>query len=320
VGKGEVLRSGQDLILLAIGSPVKDALEAASRLQEQGVAAAVVNARFVKPLDAELIVSLVAECPRLITVEENALQGGFGSAVLDCWKKMESPGWGFKRLGIPDAFVNRDRGCLRHKYGIDAEGIVRAAGEALKSSEFGVRSSELKKLLVAGLLVTRCSVDTETQERATSNVFTLHSSLFIFSHLDSIRGNHRAISGRGSPRSGPHPGGPRWNDRPIDVPHGHPGRRDGLHVKEVETEGRGKVAHLHVHDEEHAEPQGSKARDLITGTKTGVQIIDDPRRVQNAARMKEDRLNRGRMAQRPRNGEQEFFHQLNGRRSPCTLM
>jgi 1-deoxy-D-xylulose-5-phosphate synthase len=143
VGKAEVLRAGQDLILLAIGSPVKDALEAASRLQEQGVAAAVVNARFVKPLDAELIVSLVAECPRLITVEENALQGGFGSAVLELLEEKGITGVAVKRLGIPDAFVEQGSpDALRHKYGIDAEGILRAAEELLqvRSSEFGVRS------------------------------------------------------------------------------------------------------------------------------------------------------------------------------------
>ena len=143
VGKAEVLRSGKDLILLAIGSAVKDALEAASRLQEQGVAATVVNARFVKPLDAELIVSLVAECRRLITVEENALQGGFGSAVLELLEEKGITGVQVKRLGIPDVFVEQGSpDALRHKYGIDAEGIVRAAEELLKvrSSEFGVRS------------------------------------------------------------------------------------------------------------------------------------------------------------------------------------
>jgi 1-deoxy-D-xylulose-5-phosphate synthase len=143
VGKGEVLRTGKDLILLAIGSGVKDALEAASRLQEQGVAAAVVNARFVKPLDAELIVSLVAECRRLITVEENALQGGFGSAVLELLEEKGITRVQVKRLGIPDVFVEQGSpDALRRKYGIDAEGIVRAAEELLKvrSSEFGVRS------------------------------------------------------------------------------------------------------------------------------------------------------------------------------------
>ena len=133
VGKAEVLRTGKDVILLAIGSVVKDALEAASRLQEQGVAATVVNARFVKPLDAGLIVSLVAECRRLVTVEENALQGGFGSAVLELLEEKGITGIQIKRLGIPDVFVEHGaQDELRHKYGIDAEGIVRAAEELLR--------------------------------------------------------------------------------------------------------------------------------------------------------------------------------------------
>jgi 1-deoxy-D-xylulose-5-phosphate synthase len=143
MGKAEVLRTGKDLLFLAIGSVVKDALDAASRLQEQGVAATVVNARFVKPLDAGLIVSLVTECRHVITVEENALQGGFGSAVLELLEERGITGTQVKRLGIPDAFVEHgSQGELRHKYGIDAEGIVRAAEELLKvrSPESGVRS------------------------------------------------------------------------------------------------------------------------------------------------------------------------------------
>jgi 1-deoxy-D-xylulose-5-phosphate synthase len=143
VGKGEVLRQGKDLILLAIGSTVKAALEAATRLQSQGVEAAVVNARFLKPLDSELICSLAVDCPRLISVEENVLQGGFGSAVLEILEEKGITGVEVKRLGIPDVFVEHgSQEFLRNKYGIDAEGIVRAAEEILKvrSSEFGVRS------------------------------------------------------------------------------------------------------------------------------------------------------------------------------------
>jgi 1-deoxy-D-xylulose-5-phosphate synthase len=133
IGKAEVLRKGKDLILLAIGSTVKAALEAASRLQSQGVEATVVNARFLKPLDSELICSLAVDCPRLISVEENALQGGFGSAILELLEEKGITGVEVKRLGIPDVFVEHgSQEFLRHKYGIDAEGIVRAAEELLK--------------------------------------------------------------------------------------------------------------------------------------------------------------------------------------------
>jgi len=143
VGKGEVLRQGKDLILLAIGSTVKAALEAASRLQSQGVEASVVNARFLKPLDSELICSLAVDCPRLISVEENALQGGFGSAVLELLEEKGMTGVEVKRLGIPDVFVEHGaQEFLRHKYGIDAEAIVQAAEELLKvrNVECGMRS------------------------------------------------------------------------------------------------------------------------------------------------------------------------------------
>jgi 1-deoxy-D-xylulose-5-phosphate synthase len=137
IGKAEVLRQGKDLILLAVGSTVKAAMEAASRLQKQGIDSAVVNARFIKPLDGELIGSLVSECRRLITVEENALQGGFGSAVLELLAEKGITGVQVRRLGIPDVFVEHGpQDFLRNKYGIDAEGIVRAAEELLK-----VRSS-----------------------------------------------------------------------------------------------------------------------------------------------------------------------------------
>jgi 1-deoxy-D-xylulose-5-phosphate synthase len=143
VGKAEVLRPGRDLILLAVGSTVKAALEAASRLQERGVESTVVNARFVKPLDGELIGSLAAGCARLITVEENALQGGFGSAVLELLEERGLTEVQVRRLGIPDVFVEHGpQDFLRRKFGIDVEGIVRAAEELLKvrSSELGARS------------------------------------------------------------------------------------------------------------------------------------------------------------------------------------
>ena len=143
LGKAEVLRQGRDLVLLAIGSTVKAALEAASLLQKQGIDSTVVNARFVKPLDGELIGSLLSGCRRLITVEENALQGGFGSAVLELLEERGLTEIQVRRLGIPDVFVEHGpQDFLRQKYGIDAEGIVRAAEELFKmrNAECGMRS------------------------------------------------------------------------------------------------------------------------------------------------------------------------------------
>lgn len=133
VGKGEVLREGEDILLLAVGSTVQAALEAAERLQKNGVRAAVINARFVKPLDQELILTWAKKTGRIITIEENVLQGGFGSAVLEMLQKAEYFPRNFVRLGLPDTFVpHGSQGILRNLYGIDAEGIENAAYNALK--------------------------------------------------------------------------------------------------------------------------------------------------------------------------------------------
>ncbi len=145
IGKAEVLRTGGDILILAIGCTVQAAGKAASRLHEQGIEAAVVNARFVKPLDAELLCSLASDIKRVITVEENVLQGGFGSAVLELFEEKKLTGIEVKRLGIPDNFVEQgSQDGLRRKYGIDAEGILRAAEALLgmRNAECGVRNSE----------------------------------------------------------------------------------------------------------------------------------------------------------------------------------
>ena len=128
IGKAEVLERGKDMAILAIGSTVRPALKAASMLRERGMNATVVNARFVKPLDEELICSLAEETQCFLTVEENALQGGFGSAVLELLEEKHLTHITCKRLGIPDTFVEHGgQEILRHKYGIDADGIFQAA-------------------------------------------------------------------------------------------------------------------------------------------------------------------------------------------------
>ena len=94
----------------------------------------MVNARFVKPLDGELLCSLASETKRVITVEENVLQGGFGSAVLELFEQRKLTGIEVKRLGIPDNFVEQgSQDGLRRKYGIDAEGILQASEALLKT-------------------------------------------------------------------------------------------------------------------------------------------------------------------------------------------
>ncbi len=83
IGKAEVLREGEDLLILALGASVYPALAAAEQLAVRGFSATVVNARFVKPLDENLILTLAAKHGRVLTVEENVLAGGFGSAILE---------------------------------------------------------------------------------------------------------------------------------------------------------------------------------------------------------------------------------------------
>jgi 1-deoxy-D-xylulose-5-phosphate synthase len=132
IGKGEILYKGNDLLILAIGRCVSEALTARLTLAEEGISATVVNCRFVKPLDADLIAALAGEIPRIITVEENVRQGGFGSAVLECLSDQGITGFRIQCIGIPDTFVEHGpQKLLRSKYKIDAPAILNTAKKIL---------------------------------------------------------------------------------------------------------------------------------------------------------------------------------------------
>ena len=105
IGKGEVLREGQDILIIAIGSTVYPSLRAAERLADVGIQAAVINSRFLKPLDGTLLCDWAKRTGKVLTVEENVLQGGFGSAVLELFQERGLFSIQVKRLGIPDLFV-----------------------------------------------------------------------------------------------------------------------------------------------------------------------------------------------------------------------
>ncbi len=105
IGKGELLRSGADVCLVAVGSMVRPASDAAEELSREGIDCSVLNARFVKPLDAELIVSEAARTGRVVTVEENAAAGGFGAAVMELLQARGIDGAATRVLGLPDRFV-----------------------------------------------------------------------------------------------------------------------------------------------------------------------------------------------------------------------
>jgi 1-deoxy-D-xylulose-5-phosphate synthase len=133
VGKAELLKEGEDLLILAVGASVYPALKAAGDLEKRGFHATVVNARFIKPLDENLILTLAASHGRVLTVEENVVAGGFGSAVLELLADQGLFGVAVKRLGIPDTFVEHgSQDILRQKFGLDADGILKGALEVLE--------------------------------------------------------------------------------------------------------------------------------------------------------------------------------------------
>jgi 1-deoxy-D-xylulose-5-phosphate synthase len=125
MGRGEVLSEGGDLLLLAVGSMVSPACEAARQLRQEGIKATVVNPRFVKPLDSTLVVSLAREIGKVVTIEENVLAGGFGSAVIELLQEKGISYAEVLRMGIPDQFLDHGpQGILRKRWGLDVEGIV----------------------------------------------------------------------------------------------------------------------------------------------------------------------------------------------------
>jgi len=127
VGKGEIVADGNDLAIVAIGVTVNAALKAAETLKARGIGACVINARFVKPLDRQLILAEARRTGCLVTVEENALLGGFGSAVLELLEEERITGVRIKRLGIPDRYIEQgSQAQLRKDLGLDAEGIAAA--------------------------------------------------------------------------------------------------------------------------------------------------------------------------------------------------
>ncbi len=134
MGRGELLREGEAVLLLAVGASVREAMAAAESLSNKGISAAVVDARFVKPLDADLLLPLAEKTGRVVTVEENVRQGGFGSAVLEL---LDEAGLldrvAVSRVGIADLFVEHGpQKLLRAKYGVDAAAVAAAAEKLVR--------------------------------------------------------------------------------------------------------------------------------------------------------------------------------------------
>jgi len=127
LGRSELLRPGPDGTILCFGTLLVDCLKAAETLAAEGLDVAVVNARFAKPIDRDMIERAVRETSFVVTVEEGCLMGGFGSAVLETAGEMGLDTSRIRRLGIPDRFIEHaDRGELLADLGLDARGIAAA--------------------------------------------------------------------------------------------------------------------------------------------------------------------------------------------------
>jgi 1-deoxy-D-xylulose-5-phosphate synthase len=136
IGKAELLRDGNDIVIAAIGQTVLPALKAAQDLAPLGISAAVVNARFVKPLDGELLGGLLTRVPQLITVEDHAVAGGFGSALVEFIADQGITGVEIKRLGVPDRFIpHGTQDELRKICGFDKDAIAQAALQLLRRAK-----------------------------------------------------------------------------------------------------------------------------------------------------------------------------------------
>jgi 1-deoxy-D-xylulose-5-phosphate synthase len=134
LGKSETLRYGSDIAILAIGKMVREAEMAADILAEYNISAEVINARFVKPLDKEMLDNVAGRFDRIITIEDHQINGGFGSAVAEYFAEMKYHNTDLIIHGIPDRFIEHgSQKLLLHDLMLDAEGIA----ERIKSEIFG---------------------------------------------------------------------------------------------------------------------------------------------------------------------------------------
>jgi 1-deoxy-D-xylulose-5-phosphate synthase len=138
IGKGEVLREGADATIFAIGSEVWPAMQAAELLASENINVTVINGRFIKPLDDELIAKYCQPYSNVITVEEGSLAGGFGAAVMERCEYLGIRDVRFHRIGIPDEYVHHGgQDVLRAQHDLHPEGIAK------RVREFVVNSSHL---------------------------------------------------------------------------------------------------------------------------------------------------------------------------------
>jgi len=135
IGKGELLKDGTDVAIIAIGVSVWQAYQAAERLTQEGISTAVVNARFAKPLDQDLITDVAKRVRYVVTVEEGCQMGGFGSAVLETLSEARVTDVTTKVLGLPDWYIEQGpQDLLRERYGLTAEGIYQSVKDLISGA------------------------------------------------------------------------------------------------------------------------------------------------------------------------------------------
>jgi 1-deoxy-D-xylulose-5-phosphate synthase len=135
IGKGELLREGKDILLLPIGNRVTPSMDAAMGLEKLGIDAAVINPRFIKPMDSELILEWTKKTGKIVTVEDNAAMGGFGSAVLELLAGHHLSHVKVRNLGYTDRYMEHaTQEILWKKAHIDAPSIINAAMELIDDS------------------------------------------------------------------------------------------------------------------------------------------------------------------------------------------
>jgi 1-deoxy-D-xylulose-5-phosphate synthase len=133
IGKGEVVKKGDNIALLAVGNMVQYSLEAAGLLKEDGISAEVINMRFIKPLDQVLLKKVADKFDKIVTLEENSLDGGFGSAVLE-YLNSKNINVDLLRIGIPDKFIDHGTQAeLHNMIEIDPNGIHKKVLEFYNS-------------------------------------------------------------------------------------------------------------------------------------------------------------------------------------------
>lgn len=130
------LKSGKDILIIAIGSMVNPAKKACEIIEAQGYSPSLIDARFVKPLDRDLICSMAEKTSNIITIEENVLMGGFGSAVLELFAEQRITNKNIIRMGIKDSFVSQGNPQeLRDLFDLNPEGIYKNALKLLKNDK-----------------------------------------------------------------------------------------------------------------------------------------------------------------------------------------